>query len=99
MIRHPRAMETASGRSRWSSFRRWAGVPTAPLFEQIDFHRQLADLALEFRDLALVLGDVHRLGQLVGKLASFVLADPKPNQIERQTVPARQLMQAGPAVE
>src|SRR5260370_3661504 len=99
MIRHPRATETASGRSRWSSSLRWAGVPTAPFFEQIDFHRRLADLALELSDLALVLGDVHRLGQLVGELARLVLADPKPNQIARETMPARELMQTRPAVE
>src|SRR5208337_400658 len=79
MIRHPRATETALGRSRWSSSLRWAGVPTAPL--------------------ALVLGDVHRLGQLVGKLARLVLADPQPNQIARKTVPARELMQSCPTVE
>jgi hypothetical protein len=59
----------------------------------------LADFALEFSDLALVLCDVHRLGQFVGKLASLVLADPESNQIARQTMPGRELMQARPAVE
>jgi len=28
-----------------------------PFFEQIDFHRQLPDLAFQFRDFALVFGD------------------------------------------
>src|SRR5208337_4392633 len=70
-----------------------------PFFEQIDFHRQLPDLALKFSDLALVLGDMHRLGQLVCELARLVLADPQPNQIARETMPARELMQARPAVE
>jgi hypothetical protein len=71
----------------------------APFFEQIDFHRQVADLALELSDLGLVLGDMHRLGQLVGELACLVLADPKPNPIARKTMPARELMQHCAIVE
>jgi hypothetical protein len=70
-----------------------------PFFKQIDFHRQLADLALELSDLALVLGDVNRLGQLVGELARLVLADPKTNQIARETMPPRELMQPCATVE
>ena len=32
MIRHPRATEKASGRSRWSNSLRWVGVQLPPFF-------------------------------------------------------------------
>jgi hypothetical protein len=70
-----------------------------PFFQQVDFHRQLADLALKLSDLPLVLGDVNRFGQVVGELARLVFADPKPNQIARETMPARELMQPCAPVE
>ena len=44
----------------------------------------MTHFALQFGDLVLALGDPHRLGHLVGELAGFVLADPKPNQLARE---------------
>jgi hypothetical protein len=60
---------------------------------------ELTHLALQFGDLVLVLGDPHRLGQLVGELAGFLLADPKPNQVAREAVTARQFMHSRAPLE
>src|SRR5262249_3100838 len=70
-----------------------------PFLEQVDLHSELAPLALQFADLALVLRDPHRFGQLVGELAGLVLADPQPNQIAREAVAARQLVHARAPLE
>jgi hypothetical protein len=81
IVRHPRAAEKPSGRRQWSSCRRSAGVPAAPFFQQIDFHGQLIDLALQFGDLTVVFGDAVCVGDLVGDLASFVFSHPLAEQI------------------
>jgi hypothetical protein len=62
-------------------------------------HRQPADLAFELGDLALALGDVNRVGGLVGEFARLVFANPKPNQIVRETMTACKLMQPRTPVE
>jgi hypothetical protein len=74
MIRHPGATEKIWGRSRWRSSRRSARLPTVPFLQQIDFDRELADLALDLRDLALVLDDSGRFGQFVGEFSRLILS-------------------------
>jgi hypothetical protein len=74
-------------------------VPSAPLFQQVDFHRQLTDLALQLGNLALVLGDAYRVDYFIGELAGCVFPHPLAEQIARQAMLARQFPQTHPPLQ
>ena len=63
-------------------------MPSAPLFQGIIFHRQLTNLALQFGDLRLILGNAHFI-EFVCQLACFVLMDPLADETARDAVLAR----------
>jgi hypothetical protein len=81
MVRHPRATEKPSGRSPLSSCRRSAGLPSAPVFQQVDFHSQLADPSLQLGNLAFVFGDASAVDYFIGELSGFVLPHPLAEKI------------------
>jgi hypothetical protein len=49
--------------------------PALPFFQEIDFHCELANLALQLGDLGLILGDAYFV-EFVGELSGLVFLDP-----------------------
>jgi len=49
--------------------------PAHPFFQEVNFHRQLADLALQLGDLALMLSNTYFV-EFVCKLSRLALLDP-----------------------
>src|SRR5215469_8214395 len=49
--------------------------PACPFFQEVIFHRKLANLALQLGDLALIFGDAYLI-EFVCKLSALVLLDP-----------------------
>lgn len=58
-----------------------ARLPCAarPPFQEVDLHRQLANLALELGDLGLILSDARGVSDFIVEVTGFALLDPQPD--------------------
>ncbi|MDH4984833.1 hypothetical protein QEZ47_11780 [Aminobacter anthyllidis] len=67
-------------------------------FNQVQLHRELADLAFQCRNLRLVFSDDACLGLFIIKLAAIELCQPQLDEVRRDAVRALRITSSDDAV-
>jgi hypothetical protein len=96
MVRHIRRRRKPRLADDGEAVAVWLTCQARPFFQQVDFHLQLVELALQLGDLSFVFSGALGVPYFIGKLVGFVFPEPLAEQIERQTMLSRQFSQTHP---